>query len=68
VQGHRIGERGHCPLPEAEDSTPDPHGKAMFKTLGREEEGHLALLEEELEWVTKYRKYCTLHRFSLRTD
>ena len=51
---------------EAEDSTPDLRGKAMFKALAREEEGHLALLEEELEWVTKSRKYFTLHRFTLR--
>ena len=52
----------------AEDSTPDPHGKTMFKALGREEEGHLALLEEELEWVTRSRQYFTLHRFALRAD
>jgi len=53
---------------EAEDSTPDLHGKAMFKALAREEEGHLALLEEELDWITRYRKYFTLHRFTLRTE
>ena len=52
---------------EAEDSTPDLHGKNMFRALAREEEGHLALLEEELEWVTKSRKYFTLHRFTLRS-
>lgn len=51
---------------EAEDSTPDLRGKTMFKSLAREEEGHLALLEEELQWVTESRKYFTLHRFSLR--
>jgi rubrerythrin len=53
---------------EAEDSTPDPHGKAMFKALAREEEGHLALLEAELQWITQSRKYFTLHRFTLRAD
>ena len=53
---------------QAEESTPDPHGKAMFKALAREEEGHLSLLEEELEWITKSRKYFTLHRFTLRAD
>jgi len=53
---------------EAEDSTPDPHGKTMFKALAREEEGHLALLEEELEWIIKSHKYFTLHRFALRAD
>ena len=51
---------------EAEDSTPDLQGKTMFKALAREEEGHLALLEEELEWITKSGKYFTLHRFTLR--
>ena len=51
---------------EAEDSTPDLRGKTMFGSLAREEEGHLALLEEELDWLTKSRKYFTLHRFSLR--
>jgi len=53
---------------EAEDSTPDLQGKTMFKALAREEEGHLALLEEELEWITKSREYFTLHRFTLRAD
>jgi len=53
---------------EAEDSTPDVHGKAMFKALAREEEGHLALLEEEMHLVTQSRKYFTLHRFTLRAD
>ncbi len=47
----------------AGESTPDPHGKAMFGSLAAEEEGHLALLEEELEWITKSRQYFTLHRF-----
>jgi len=49
----------------AEDSTPDLHGKDMFKALTREEEGHLALLEEELEWITKSHQHFTLHRFNL---
>lgn len=53
---------------EAEESTPDPHGKAMFKALAREEEGHLMLLEEELEWITRSRQYFTLHRFALHAD
>ena len=51
---------------EAEDNTPDLRGKAMFKSLAREEEEHLTLLEEELEWINKSRKYFTLHRFALR--
>ena len=53
---------------DAENSTPDPHGKTMFKALGREEEGHLALLEEELEWITKSHQYFTLHRFPPLVD
>lgn len=51
---------------EAEDSTPDLRGKAIFQALAREEEGHLELLEEELEWITKSHKYFTLHRFALQ--
>jgi rubrerythrin len=53
---------------EAEDSTPDLKGKNMFQALGKEEEGHLSLLEEELQWLTQSRKYFTLHRFALRAD
>lgn len=53
---------------EAEDSTPDLWGKSIFNLLAREEEGHLALLEEELYWITKSGKYFTIHRFDLRAD
>ena len=53
---------------EAEDSTPDLRGKNMFRALGKEEEGHLSLLEEELQWLTQSRKYFTVHRFQLRAD
>ena len=53
---------------EAEDSTPDLKDKNMFRALGKEEEGHLSLLEEELQWLTQSRKYFTLHRFQLRAD
>jgi rubrerythrin len=53
---------------EAEDSTPDLRGKNMFRALGREEEGHLSLLVEELKWLTQSRKYFTLHRFELRAE
>ncbi len=53
---------------DAEDSTPDPKGKNMFRALAKEEEGHLSLLEEELQWLTQSRKYFTLHRFELRAD
>jgi rubrerythrin len=53
---------------DAEDSTPDLKGKNMFRALGKEEEGHLSLLEEELQWLTQSRKYFTIHRFELRAD
>lgn len=53
---------------EAENSTPDIDGKNMFRALSKEEEGHLELLQEELNWLTQSRKYFTLHRFELRSD
>ena len=53
---------------DAEDSTPDLKGKNMFRALGKEEEGHLSLLEEELQWLTQSRKYFTIHRFQLRAE
>jgi rubrerythrin len=53
---------------DAEDSTPDLRGKNMFRALSKEEEGHLSLLEEELQWLTQSRKYFTVHRFTLRAD
>lgn len=53
---------------DAEASTPDLKGKNMFRALGKEEEGHLSLLEEELNWITQSRKYFTLHRFELRAE
>jgi rubrerythrin len=53
---------------DAEDSTPDLKGKDLFRALGKEEEGHLSLLEEELQWLTQSRKYFTLHRFELRAE
>ena len=53
---------------DAEDSTPDLKGKNIFRALGKEEEGHLSLLEEELQWLTQSRKYFTIHRFQLRAE
>lgn len=50
---------------KAADSTIAPNGKAMFQALSREERGHLALVEEELEWLIKARQYFTIHRFTL---
>lgn len=48
---------------KAEANTPDSNGKAMFAALAKEEEGHLALVEEELEFVTMSHKFDTPHRF-----
>ncbi len=48
---------------KAADSTVAPNGKAMFLALSWEERGHLALVEEELEWLAKIRQYSTLHHF-----
>ena len=52
---------------EAEQSTPDLGGKLMFGMLAEEEKGHLTLLEGELEWVAKYRRYFSLDRFDPET-
>ncbi len=49
----------------AESSTTDLNGRAMFRALALEEEGHLALLEDELEWLRRSAQYFTLHRFEL---
>lgn len=43
----------------------DPNGKAMFAKLSRVEQGHLDLLEEEYEWLSKSKSMFTIHRFSL---
>ena len=43
-----------------------PEARAMFERLGKEEQGHLDLLEAEYEWLSKSKTYFTLHRFSLR--
>ena len=45
-------------------STSDPNGKAMFEQLARIEQGHLDLLEEEYEWLSRAKSMFTLHRFS----
>lgn len=50
---------------DAAAKTSDANGKAMFLRLVEEEKGHLELLEEEWEWLSKSRAYFTLHRFQL---
>lgn len=48
---------------DAGAGTSDANGRIMFEALSKEEEGHLALLEEELEWVTNSHKFTTIHKF-----
>ena len=43
----------------------DPDGEAMLKKLSEIEQGHLALLEEEEEWLRKSKTLFPLHRFRL---
>ena len=45
--------------------TSDENGKAMFEKLSKVEQGHLDLLEEEYQWLSKSKSMFTLHRFSL---
>lgn len=46
-------------------STSDLNGKDMFEKLSKVEQGHLDLLEEEYDWLSKSRSMFTIHRFSL---
>lgn len=46
-------------------NTSDADGKAMFEKLSRVEQGHLDLLDEEYEWLSKAKSMFTIHRFSL---
>ena len=46
-------------------NTSNPDGRAMFEKLSRVEQGHLDLLEEEYEWLSKSKSMFTIHRFSL---
>ena len=45
--------------------TTDPAGKTMFTSLAIQEEGHLALLEKQLEWLDRHRTYFIIARFSV---
>ena len=45
-------------------STADPNGKAMLEKLSNVEQGHLDLLEEEYQWLSKSKSMFTLHRFT----
>ncbi|HEY48438.1 MAG TPA: ferritin family protein [Dehalococcoidia bacterium] len=46
-------------------STTDPNGKAMLEKLSKVEQGHLDLLEEEHQWLSKSKDMFTIHRFTL---
>lgn len=50
---------------ELAGSTSDPNGRSMFEKLSRVEQGHLDLLEEEHEWLSRSRDMFTIHRFKL---
>jgi len=46
-------------------NTTDPNGKEMLQKLSKVEQGHLDLLEEEHDWISKSKAMFTIHRFSL---
>lgn len=46
-------------------NTADLNGKAMFEKLSKVEQGHLDLLEEEYQWLSRSKDMFTIHRFSL---
>ena len=51
-------------MPILQKKTTEPDGKAMLEKLSEIEQGHLELLEEEYQWVSKSKSMFTLHRFS----
>ena len=59
-----ISERKAIAFYEAADeSTPDLRGKMVYRWLAGDERGHLALLERELEWLSRSGRYFSLPRF-----
>lgn len=48
----------------AQEAT-DPEAKKLFSSLAAEEQGHLDLLEAELEFLHRAKTYFTLHRFEV---
>jgi rubrerythrin len=50
---------------ESAGATTDPAGRTMFVSLAAQEEGHLALLERQAEWLDRHRRYFVLVRFSV---
>lgn len=49
-------------------NTSDPNGKAMLEKLSLIEKGHLDLLKEEYDYLSKAKSLFTLHRFSLHQN
>ena len=47
------------------EKTSDAGGKDMLNKLSAIEQGHLDLLEEEYEWLSKSKSMFTIHRFGL---
>ena len=47
----------------ADETTPDLSGKMVYRWLVIDERGHLALLERELEWLSRSGRYFSLPRF-----
>jgi len=43
----------------------DPEARKLFSSLAAEEQGHLDLLEAELEFLHRAKTYFTLHRFEI---
>ncbi len=47
------------------EKTSDAGGKDMLNKLSAIEQGHLDLLEEEYEWLSKSKAMFTIHRFGI---
>jgi rubrerythrin len=50
---------------EMAEAVSDPKGKEMLRKLSQIENGHLALLEEEYEFIRRSKPMFPLHRFTL---
>jgi rubrerythrin len=49
----------------AQDAT-DPEARALLSHMAEDEKEHLAVLEEEYNWLSKSGEYFTIHRFKLQ--
>jgi len=50
---------------KAANDSVDPEAKALLNHLAEDEREHLAVLEEEYNWLKKSGEYFTIHRFEL---